>query len=116
MSEAPDTLDMAGAAREAGVCYRTFKGCWRSWSDPAHPAYRGFPAPFQYPPPGVKGKYMWRRSAVAAWKEGRERAFGLGRQEPPRAQAHVSRQRAVAARTPTVLRQRAALARMMERG
>lgn len=114
MSE-PDSLDLAGAAAEAGVHYDTLKKHWRNWSDPAHPAFCGFPAPYRYPPPGQKrGRLAWRASVIAAWKEGRERAFGVGRHQPPAA-PHVSRQRAAAAMTPTVLKQRAILARLMER-
>lgn len=118
MSAAPDTLpdalDLAAAAAEAGVHYDTLRKHWRHWTDPEHAAFCGFPAPFKYPRPGRKGQVAWRRSAIAAWKEARERAFGEGRYLPPGA-PHVSRQRAAAAMTPTVLRERAALARMMER-
>ncbi|ODT88133.1 hypothetical protein [Phenylobacterium sp. SCN 70-31] len=112
---AADVLDLHAAAAEAGVHYDTLRKAWRHWCDPAHPAFCAFPAPFRYPPPGRRGRVVWRRSAVAAWKEGRERAFGLGAQAPDPAQAHVSRQRAAASLTPAVLKQRAALARMMER-
>jgi len=114
MSE-PDLLDAHAAAAEAGVHYDTFRKAWRAWSDPDHPAYCAFPGPFRYPPPGQRGTYAWRRSAVAEWKAQRERAFGVGRAQPPPAQAHVSRQRAAAALRPAVLRQRAALAALMER-
>lgn len=111
----PDTLDVHGAAAEAGVHYDTFRKAWRGWCDPDSPSYCAFPQPFRYPSPGKRGTCAWRRSAVAEWKAHRERAFGVGRAQPPAAQAHVSRQQAVGSLTPTVLKQRAVLARMMER-
>ncbi|PZQ63379.1 MAG: hypothetical protein DI570_09305 [Phenylobacterium zucineum] len=114
MSE-PDTLDAHQAAAEAGVHYDTFRKSWRAWADPESPSYRAFPAPFRGPPPGQRGTYSWRASAIREWKLGRERAFGEGRALPPPSQSHVSRQRAAAALNPATLKQRAILARMMER-
>jgi hypothetical protein len=113
LSDTPDILDTHAAAAEAGVCYDTFRKQWRAWSDPAHPAFCQFPAPCRYPPPGQRGTYGWRRSAVAEWKLHRERAFGAAHIQPRG--VHVSRQKAASALTPAVLRQRAELARIMER-
>ena len=108
----PDIIDTAAAAAEAGVCYDTFRKQWRAWSDPDHPTFCQFPAPCRYPPPGRRGSYGWRRTAITEWKLARERAFGAAFVRPEG--VHVSRQKAASALTPTVLRQRAAMARMME--
>jgi hypothetical protein len=107
-------LDLHAAAEAAGLHYDTLRKCWRGWSDPAHPAYCAFPAPFRYPPPGQRGRIAWRAAAIADWKAARERAFGHARHLPDPAQGHVSRQRAGAAMSPHVLKQRAALARRLE--
>lgn len=107
-------LDLHAAAEAAGLHYDTLRKCWRGWSDPAHPAYCAFPAPFRYPPPGQRGRIAWRAAAIEAWKVSRERAFGVGRHAPDPSLGHVSRQRAAAALSPHVLKQRAALARRLE--
>lgn len=122
MSEA-DTCDAYAAAQEAGVHYDTFRKNWRRWADPADPLYVAFPPPFRFPPQNPdgtrrRGTYAWRRSAIADWKRGRERA--LVREGPPGRRADGDRPTAARAadaaarRDPTIHRQRAQLAQLME--
>lgn len=115
MSE-PDVLDMHEAADEAGVHYDTLRKNWRAWANPAHRDYCAFPMPFRAPPVGRRGGFAWRRSAVAEWKQARERALGARFVTPPTYRHDAATAAHLAARRdPTIHHQRAALARLMER-
>lgn len=111
----PDTLDAHAAAAEAGVHYDTFRKNWRGWALAGHDRYCGFPPPFRCPPPGARGSYAWRRSAIADWKLARERALDAGHATPPSGRATAAdAAHAAACHDPHIRRQRAQLARMME--
>lgn len=108
MSE-PDALDLAGVAAELGLHYDTVRKHWRAWADPLHPEYTAFPRPFLSGGRGRHGALRWRRTAVADWKLSRERAFC--RPAPERG-APLGRP---VGRREHLERQRATLARLMER-
>lgn len=112
---APDALDLQAAADELGMHYDTLRKGWRRWSDPAHADFCGFPQPFRYPAFGRRGAVVFRASAIHEWKLARERALGEGRITPPTYRNAAAAADLAARRTPAVLKQRAALARMMER-
>jgi hypothetical protein len=113
MSE-PDTLDLAGAAAEAGVHYDTFRKHWRAWADPRRPEFCAFPPPFRSPPPGRRGTYAWRRSAIAEWKAAREAAL-CAAPEPRRPGRPALRpDQPTGHKWSMLAHQRAQLARLME--
>lgn len=110
-----DRLGMGEVADVLGLHYDTLRQSWRAWATPGHPDYRAFPYPFRYPPPGRKGRRVWRRSAIDDWKLARERALGPGRAQPETYRADRVADQAAVRATPQLDKQRAALAQLMER-
>lgn len=52
----PEVSNLLGGERER------FRTSWMAWVDA-----EGFPPPFRYPPPGRRGRCVWRQSAVLEW-------------------------------------------------
>lgn len=92
----PDVLTLTLTARLVNLSAERFRKVWPQWVRKFD-----FPAPFKSPP---MGSYAWRREAVEAWREARERALGAAAPTPrPRSldplfahKAAVARQRALA--------------------
>ena len=99
------SLDMAQTAEACGYSWERFRKVWTSL-----PA---FPRPIKRPFRNGRGTYAWDAADVAAWIEGRKRAFGPGGAEVQAPANDLMPQRAHAS---AVQRQRAAVARMMARG
>lgn len=109
---APDVLDLHGAAAELGLAYHTFRKAWRHMADPKSPRFVAFPPPFRGPPPGGRGGYGWRASAIAEWKRAREAILGAGHAVP--ASNDDGREPLQIRRDPRLKRDRAELFTLMQ--